>query len=175
MAAGWSGTGGHPVGGVKQYYIPNGLLPWINNDSTGWWKKATAAHVQIKKPQLKIGPPSKGAVADASHFLALEKLVDYLARLLQAAGDEGTQFRVRTEPFSGQAANLKAKAGVLQAHAGYLPDPAAKARSKLIAQSLVPIARYLDGDIGSSSYAQEINSAIDAVVKWAYAIGVEAT
>jgi len=166
--------GYHLAGGAIQYFIPDGTLPYIDEKYTPW-NPPVLARETIPRPDLRgLQPPGKGTVADGSHYLALAILVGYLARLLEAASTEGAEFGFRNSPLTGQAAILRATGDQLRAHAGYLPDAAAKAQSKLIAQSLVPIARYLDG-YPRGSYGGEIEGAINEVVKWAYAIGVKAT
>lgn len=160
-------------GGVTQYFIPDGTLPFIKEQHTEW-NPPKLRRETIPRPDIQVAPPGKGAVANIGHYEALAIWVDYLAQLLEAASKEGAEFGFRNSPPTGQAAILHATGGQLGAHARYLPAAAAKAQSKLIAQSLVPIARYLDGYPQRGSYGGEIEGAIDEVVRWAYAIGVEA-
>lgn len=152
--------GYHLPGGVIQYFIPD-ALPFILDDHTPWNPRPLEA---IPRPDLQVAPPGKGMVADGRHYQALANLVDYLADLLEAASTEAAEFGFPASPPTGQAA-------ILRAHVRDLP--AANADSKLIAQSLVPIARYLDGYPKWGNGA--IEGAIEDVVRWAYAIGVEAT
>jgi hypothetical protein len=187
---GWSGTtarqpaedvhknllpGYHLPGGIVQYFIPDGSLPWIDDKPTHWSRPAVESGQSIPRPLLQVSPPAKGDVAVVAQYQALAKQVYHLARLLEAASKEGAGLGLRTMPLTGPARILDANARELSAHGLYvLSDAAAKAQSKLIAQSLVPIARYIDGDIAWSSYGSEISHAIAEVVRWAYAIGVEA-
>lgn len=159
----------HLPGGLIQYFIPD-ALPWIAELHTKW-NPAKQPHVTIPTPALQVAPPGKGTVADGSHYQALADLVDYLAHLLvEEASTQGAEFGFRTSSFTGQAAILDAKKSQLGA-----ADAAANADSRLIAQSLVPIARYLDGYPEWGSDGDAIRGAIENVVKWAYAIAVEAT
>jgi hypothetical protein len=163
----------HLPGGWTQYFIPTGTLPWIDDYRTPW-NLAVPARKTVVRPALQVAPPGKGAVADGRQYEALAILVEHLARLLEAASEEGAEFGFRNSPLTGQAATLLATGGQLRAHAGSLPDAAAKAQSRLIAQSLVGIARYLDGYPREGSYGGEIRDAIAEVVRWAYAVGVQA-
>ena len=165
----------HLPGGVIQYFIPDGSLPFIKEQPTGWRPSVAEIRELISKPALQVGPPAKGTAATTAHYQALAALLQYLARLLGAAGKEGTAVGLRSIPLSGQAAAVDGAARELRAHAAYAPDPSAKARCKLIAQSLVPLGRYLDGAITWSSYHGEIERTISEVIRWAYAIGIELT
>jgi hypothetical protein len=150
-------------GGVTQIFIPNGMLPYIGVGPTAWHTPSTAALAVIEKPIPNLQPPAKGAPAVVDHARALADLVGYLARLLEAAGNEGAGGP--TGPLAQQVALLRRSAAALQTAP---PD-----RIRSVAQALIPLGRYLDGFPPAHGRAATVEAAVAEVIRWAYAIGVD--
>jgi hypothetical protein len=165
--------GYHLPGGVVQIWMPNGTLPWIDCDHTKWNPKpARPAPGTVAEPaELPTIPAlNPGSAPGPEHYKVLADLVGILASRLAATDAQLALPPTRHTPLTAQARQLHSTVGALNTHMTYFGDAEAKSRSKLIAQSLVFIARYVDTCALPPAYASPIDDVIGEIVRLALAI-----
>ncbi len=168
----------HLPGGVIQTFIPYNTLPYVVNTPSAW--APSDAPPGLARLAPKVAPPAPGTAAHKTHYEALADLVDHLAAALGGASGALANAGARIADasarakFAEQAAPLERIAAGLRANASNLTSTGARAQARLLAQSLIPLARYLDGTIIRSGPGGAIDGAVADIVKWACAIDAAA-